>query len=290
MTLVLAHIAAALAVGVAEAGDHPTGLVAVLGVLAVAALLLLAGPVAALRTRAAAAAATPEELAEPPSDLPAALVALLVGHRGRGRRSAVAATVLQLAERGQLRIDGFDAERFELTVVPNARGELPFEWYVLQNLRGGASEAQGRTLEGPPLWGEGMWRRPRLGTFERDVIQVAANRAFLTPAASAAVLFVLPMALATCMLAINSGAAVAVLSWGYGPGAFIGLFAAVALGQRRTRAGEQEAARWLAHARWLRRTANLDDVGVPAFTVWGHHLTIAVATGVAPRVAAALAP
>lgn len=288
--LVLLHAVAAVAVAASEADDRPAGLIAVAVVVGVAAFLVLVGPALALRARAAAEAATPPELAEPPSDLPPALVALLVGHRGRGRRAAVAATVLQLAERGQLRIDPLDAERFELTVVPDARGELPFEWYVLQNLRGGASEAQGRTVTGPPLWRPEMWRRPRLGTFERDVLQVAANRQLLTPVASAAVLFVLPMALAACMLALESGQAVAVLSWGFGPGAFVGLFAGVVLGHRRTPAGELEAARWLAHGRWLRRTANLDDVGVPAFLVWGHHLTNGVATGVAGTAADALSP
>lgn len=285
------HAVLALAAAVAGRDDEGTGaLVAVLVVLATSGALLAVGPVTAVRRRVAALAATPDELAEPPNDRHPALVALLVGARGPGFRSAVAATVLRLVERGQLRLEGLDAERFRLSVVPDARGEVPVEWYVLQNLLGGASRRQGRTLQGPPLWDDGMWRRPRLGTFERDVEQLAANERLLAPALSPFVLFFAPMALGACMLGLGSGLAVGVLTWGFGVGPFVGLGASSLFGRRRTATGEVEAARWLAHARWLRRTANLDDLGVPAFQVWGEHLTLAVATGVAPRAARALSP
>lgn len=291
--LVLTGLHAALALAAALAGRAEAGaggLIAVLVVLAVGGALLAVGPSTAARRRVAALAATPDELPEPPNDRHPALVALLIGARGPGFRSAVAATVLRLVERRQLALEGLDAERFRLTVVPDARGEVPVEWYVLQNLLGGAARHQGRTLAGPPLWDDGMWRRPRLGTFERDVKQLAANERLLAPALSPLVLLFAPMALGACMLWLESGLAVGVLAWGFGMGPFVGLGASSLFGLRRTAAGEVEAARWLAHARWLRRTANLDDLGVPAFQVWGGHLTLAVATGVAPRAARALSP
>lgn len=290
LALVAVHAALALGAAVAEADDHPTGLVAVVAVLAVSGALIAVGPAAAARRRVAALAATPDELAEPPNDRHPALVALVVGARGPGFRSAVAATVLRLLERGQLELEALDARAFRLTVVPGARGEVPVEWYVLQNLLGGASREQGRTRTGPPLWEEGAWRRPRLGTFERDVKQLAANERLLAPALSPFVLALAPLALAGAMLAVGSPLAIGVLTWGFSAGPVIGLLASATFGYRRTADGEVEAARWLAHARWLRRTANLDDLGVPAFQVWGRHLTLAVATGVAPEAARALSP
>ncbi|MET0910366.1 MAG: hypothetical protein ABWZ99_12935, partial [Ilumatobacteraceae bacterium] len=48
----------------------------------------------------------------PPSDLEPALVAAVVGDTGRGARSAVAATLLALAYRGVIEIDGIDSERY----------------------------------------------------------------------------------------------------------------------------------------------------------------------------------
>lgn len=290
LVLFLAHVLAVVGVAVAERDEHPGQLVATAIVVAVFVALLVARPLRVFGSRVVAAASTPEELPEPPSGRHPAIVALLVADRMPGLRLAVAATVLRLLEREQLRLDALDAERFELTVEPMARGEEPVEWYVIQNLRGGASREQGRTVDGPPLWRSEMWRSPRLGTFERDLRRMAMNAKLLAPVLSGLVLFVLPLALGVCLVTSGSGAAIGVRTWGFSIGPIIGMGAASLLGTRRTAAGAAEAARWEAHGRWLERSANLDDVGVPAFLVWGGHLTNAVATGVAMRAARALAP
>lgn len=285
------HVAAAIAVAVDGADDHPVGSTGVLAVVGVAAVLLAWVPARAAATRARAGLATPEELREAPSDQHPAVVALLCHDRADGLRMAVAATVLALVERRQLRLEPLDARRFELTVIPLARGESPIEWYVIQTLRGGASREQGRTVDGPPLFRASMWRRrPNLATFERDLHQLATNSGLLAPVLSRAVLFGAPVAIGACLVGFDHVAAVVVRTWGFSGGPIVGIIAAALLGVHRTAAGEAEAARWRAHGRWLERNANLADVGVPAITVWGEHLTRAVATGVAPDVAEALSP
>jgi hypothetical protein len=277
-------------VAVDGADEHAAGATGVGVVVVVGAVTLAWRPMRAAGSRAAAAVATPDELREPPSDQHPAVVALLVHGRAAGLRMAVAATVLALVEQRQLRLEPLDAQRFELSVVPLARGRVPIEWYVIQALRGGASREQGRTLTGPPLFREEMWRAPRLGTFERDLRQMATNSKLLAPVLSGVVLFVVPIALGACLVGFDSVAAVAVRTWGFSFGPVVGIVASALLGVHRTAVGELESARWEAHGRWLERNANFDDLGVPAFQVWGEHLTLAVATGVAPRAASALSP
>jgi hypothetical protein len=290
LVLFVVHVAAAVAVAVDGADEHAAGATGVGVVVVVGGVTLAWRPIRAAGSRAAAAVATPDELREPPSDQHPAVVALLVHGRTAGLRMAVAATVLALVERRQLRLEPLDAQRFELSVVPLARGGVPIEWYVLQALRGGASREQGRTLTGPPLFREEMWRAPRLGTFERDLRQMATNSKLLAPVLSGVVLFVVPIALGACLVGFDSVAAVAVRTWGFSFGPVVGIVASALLGVHRTAAGEVESARWEAHGRWLARNANFDDLDVPAITIWGEHLTRAVATGVAPRAARALSP
>ena len=89
----------------------------------------------------------------PPSDLEPALVAVVVGDAGPGERSAVAATLLGLAHRGVIRIDGIDSERYTLTIPPGARGATTFEEAALSELRPQGMVTATATLTGPPLWG-----------------------------------------------------------------------------------------------------------------------------------------
>jgi hypothetical protein len=90
----------------------------------------------------------------PPSDLEPALVGIVVGDTGPGERSAVAATLLALAHRGVIKIDGIDSERYTLTIPSRARGTTAFEEAALAELRPQGQLNATATLTGPPLWGE----------------------------------------------------------------------------------------------------------------------------------------
>jgi hypothetical protein len=256
--------------------------------IVIAAVALLARPLTTARARAAAARATPEELSHWPDDLHPAVVGLLVRGRGRGERSMVAATVLELAHREQLAIDGLDAVNFTVTVPPAARGHVPFEFYVIQNLRFGAGPDETVTLQGPPLWGEGQWNSPSMSSFRRDVLQLAKNLKLQAGGAAGGVALLAIVAMGFVGLRTDPvrWMAMVVLFGGWVVTGIAGFVIAEGLSP----AGERARAKWLAYARWLRSNAELDDVDVPGFLVWGRHLVYGTILGCCPRVAAALSP
>ena len=87
---------------------------------------------------------------------------MLVGGSGGGDRSVVAGTLLGLAARREIRIDGIDSERFALRIPSSTVGGDDFERLLLTALRPQGQAAAEVTLTGPPLWSDGPhpWLRP----------------------------------------------------------------------------------------------------------------------------------
>jgi len=106
----------------------------------------------------------------PPSDLEPAVVSVLVGGAGPGDRSAVAAVLLGLAERGAIDIDGTDSRRYTLAIPAGERGDV-FEEVVLSELRPQGQKTSTATLTRPPLWGAGG------ASVERRLARVAGSAA-----------------------------------------------------------------------------------------------------------------
>ncbi len=99
---------------------------------------------------AGATEGVPEEITEPPSELPPAVVGMLVGLIGSGDRSVVAGTLLGLAARREVRIDGIDAERFTLRIPASTVGVDEFERLLLSALRPQGQAAAEVTSPGRP--------------------------------------------------------------------------------------------------------------------------------------------
>jgi len=219
-----------------------------------------------------------------PSDLEPAVVAVLVGDAGRGDRSAVAAVLLGLAERGAIEIDGIDSQHYTLTIPAGARGNV-FEEVVLSELRPQGQQTSTATLTGPPLWGAGG------ASVERRLARVAGNAArearLLRVTLTAWVLVPASFAMGVVALLGSSGSTgLAVAMMLIGP--VVAVAATVLTGTSLTAKGRAERDRWLSYGSWLRSNSQLHDVGAPGIATWGEPLVYATVLGAAPTAAAAL--
>ncbi len=220
----------------------------------------------------------------PPSDLEPAVVAVLVGGTGRGARSAVAATLLALAERGVIQIDGIDSQRYTLTIPPGARGN-EFEEVVLSELRPQGQRTATATLTGPPLWGAGG------ASVERRLAIVAgsaARTARLVRVTLTAWVLV-PASLMMGVAAIVGSGGSSWLAWTMTlVGPLVAVVAMVLTGTSLTAKGRDEREKWLAYGSWLRANSQLHEVGAPGIATWGEPLVHAAVLGAAPAAAAVL--
>jgi len=220
----------------------------------------------------------------PPSDLEPAVVAVLVGDTGRGARSAVAATLLALAERGAIQIDGIDSQRYTLTIPPGATGNQ-FEEVVLSELRPQGQRTSTATLTGPPLWGAGG------ASVERSLAIVAENAArtaqLLRATLTAWVL--VPASLVMGVVALIGSGGSSRLAWAMTlVGPLVAVVAIWLTGTSLTAKGRAERERWLAYGSWLRTNSQLHDVGAPGIATWGEPLVYATVLGAAPTAAGSL--
>ncbi len=223
----------------------------------------------------------------PPGDLEPALAGLVVGASGPGERSLVAGTLLALAHRGVITIEGVDSQRFVLTVPAGARGKTPFEEAVLAELRPQGQLTATATFTGPPLWGPAgakvSRRLRRVATF------TALRQRLVRVTLSAIVL--LPVSLAMGVIALIGSGGLSPLGWFAAVGGPLLAVATVVLtGVSLTGRGRRERRRWLAYGDWLRANSQLADVGAPGVAVWGEVLPYAAALGAAPTAAKALSP
>jgi hypothetical protein len=221
----------------------------------------------------------------PPSSLEPALVGVVVGDAGRGQRSVVAATLLALAHRGVIRLDGLDSERYTLTVPPGARGSTPTEEAVLSELRPQGQLTSTATFSGPPLWGKDS---PQVAKRLAKVVAKEAHKARLVRVTLAATVLV-PASLAIGIVALIGTGGGSWLAWVVTfAGPVLAAFAALLTGTNLTARGRAERAQWLQYGDWLRANSEMEHVGAPGIATWGEPLIYAAALGAAPTAAAAL--
>jgi hypothetical protein len=222
----------------------------------------------------------------PPSAIEPAVVGALVGDAGPGRRSAVAATLLSLAHRGIIRIDGITSERYTLTVPTGAVGRTEIEEAVLAELRPQGLVTSTATLTGPPLWAAASGT-----TVSRRVAGLAGAAArqarFVRVTLTAWVL--IPASLAMGIAASIATGGTSALAWVITiVGPVVALGAVIATGTSLTAKGRAERAQWLEYGAWLRENSQLGGVGAPGIAVWGEPLVYAAVLGAAPDAATAL--
>jgi hypothetical protein len=222
-----------------------------------------------------------------PSGLEPALAGFTVGDARSGDRSAVAGTLLELARRDVISIDGIDSTRFTLTVPPGARGATVFEEAVLAKLRPQGQLNASATLTGPPLWG------PEGRSVARSLARVLLVQAFrqrLAKLTLSAVVLV-PASIAMGVVAVIGSRGMSALGWfAVLGGPVLAMIAALTSGVTLTPTGREERRRWLAYADWLRANTQLRNVGVPGVAIWGEVLPHAAALGAAPLAAESLSP
>jgi hypothetical protein len=190
-----------------------------------------------------------------------ALVGVVVGASGRGDRSALAGTLLDLAHRGVIRLDGLDAQRPQGQVGATA------------------------TLTGPPLWGAGT---PALERRLRRVGRLSARRAGLVRVTLSA-LVLLPATVAMGLVAVIGAGGLSALGWfAVFGGPVLALGATYLTGWSLTRSGQRQRDQWVGFGRWLRDNSELAEVGAPAVAVWGDVLAYAAVLGAAAAAARAL--
>jgi hypothetical protein len=221
----------------------------------------------------------------PPSTLEPALVSVVVGGAGPGDRSITAATLLALAHRGVIRIEGLDSQRYTLTVPMGARGSTPTEEAVLDELRPQGQTTSTATFTGPPLWGDDA---PAVARRLKKVVMKEAHKAKLLRVTLAAGVLV-PASLAMGLVALIGSQGDSILAWIVTfAGPVVAFFAAALTGVNLTARGRTERDRWVRYGEWLRANSQLEDVGAPGIVTWGEPLIYATVLGAAPKAAKAL--
>lgn len=261
--------------------------------VALAAWLLLLG-LFALATRARTPDPGPEAL-ELPGDEPPAVVAMLTDG-WEVDREAVPATLIDLAARKILAIEGVGPERFIVRLRPNAStaGLTFYEQQVLSHVRELASGDGTVPCEalttGPEDSSKAWWKR-----FQASVVEDARARGLsrgrwskwmLTVLGAAALV---PSVLVALALVVtppkDSGDDENPV------GAFIGITAIAWFGlmavptklraERDTPAGREAAARWLGLRDHLAATGGFDEAPPASVAIWDRFLSYGAALGVA---------
>jgi hypothetical protein len=283
--------------GIPEHGSRPGAILMTALLAAMVAWIVLRAVWSKGASAAQRAAGTPDPVAGmravPPDQLEPALVGAVVGKSARGDRSAVAATLVELARRGVITFSGNDDRRFTVTVPAGASGASPFEQAVLSGLRSkqsGGSTVEALVLVAPPLWGpdgaavaKRLWRVLLRESMRQKLTRVSPPAALLVP-----------LTLAIGVLGIGGSIGGAVFAWIV---TIIGGLIAIGLASSRvvvlTSRGRAEQAEWTDYATWLRSDAgngHLADADPWDVATVGETLAYATALGAAPRVARLLSP
>jgi hypothetical protein len=236
--------------------------------IAIPFLITLIALLRAASVRRRATRDVPEELADAPSDLPPAVVSLLHAEADDIGDDAIAATILDLARRRALSIEGISGERYALAV--SGSSTRPGEAALLAALSGASP------ITGPPLpigKGGDWWRALR-----RDVVAIARETGLLRRRYPSGLFLSAVVALAITTIPLYARSPEALVA---------GLVVAAILaavpfigGFVLTAAGHRERARWEAYRRHL-LAADLGDVPAAGVIVWESALVYAAALGVA---------
>jgi hypothetical protein len=239
----------------------------------------------AIRTayvRRRAAAGVPDELDDPPSARRAALVSLLEAEGQDIGGEAIAGTLLELAQRGAISVEGVTSERYLLRTTGSGRSAAENE--LLGALRGAAT-ADGAVAGPPlPLAADGTWWR----TLRQEAV-IDARNARLLRRRYPSVLFLASVFALTITTIPLYAKTPELLVAGFVDAAILSAIPFVG-GYVLTKAGLEERARWRAYRSHLQNQAELGDVGAPGVVVWGPHLVYAAALGIATTAVRDLTP
>ena len=237
------------------------------------------------RARERYRATFPDQLVDPPDTLDPAVVGLLLADARKLDQDAVAGTVLDLAHRKVLTIDGYGPDRWVLKVPASAHGDLPVEQVVLDGLR---AQAPGGEVTGPPLWADkhpSWWRSYRAAVFKRAKDEGLVRRRFrvlyVGPFAAGIVCATWPLWANQSTIWIVPVASIA-----------LGLVFALPLGGgfEPTLTGVKAAGQWQAFGRYAEAQGHWEDVGPAGIVVWGPYLAYGTVLGTCPFATAQLAP
>ena len=262
-------------------------------------LVLLA--VLAGATRARTPDAGPEAL-DLPGDEPPAVVAMLTGGWEVGHE-AVPATLIDLAARKIVAIEGIGLDRFVVRLRPSAStaGLTSYEQQVLSHVRALASPdgtVPGEALTtGPADGSKDWWKRFQGSVVEdargRGLSQGRWSRWMLLLLGGAAVVPAALIALAFVFVPPEEGA-----EEENPVGAFLGVtamawFPLMTLprklrAERDTPAGREAAARWLGLRNHLEGSGGFTDAPPAAVAIWDRYLSYGAAMGVAAGAVRAL--
>jgi hypothetical protein len=236
------------------------------------------------RDRRRRSAAFTEQVVDPPDDLSPALVALIDADGHRVDREGVAGTLLDLAHRRLVGIDGFADQQFVLRLPDDDSGTTVAERIVLDALR---HEHPSGEVTGPPVWGEGKpgwWP-----AYRREVLREGREAGLVRRRFR--VVIVGPFA-----------AGIVAATWPFWAAdriwlvpiilLFFGLLFLVPLGGgfETTERGFAAACRWRAFGRYAEDHGSLGDVGAAGVVVWGPYLSYGAVLGSAPLAARDLSP
>lgn len=232
--------------------------------------------------------ASPGTLELPGDQTPA--VVNLITHRWQLKRSAVAATLIDLAARRDVDLEERDNGLFVRTRAGRDNIDLrPHERLVLEHVRSrtsGGIVPVGALTTGPASIADGWWRR-----FRGAVVDLARADGLSRRRCPRCVLVALGVgAVIVAMFVSGAVSANFTIHRGGrtsdpGPLAFFGALIplagslAVLEGERETRAGRAAAARWLGYARVLRDDPVLCASSPTAVAVWDRHLAYGAAVG-----------
>lgn len=241
---------------------------------ALGAIILIGGPTSLyllwyVRGRDQPVGLVAEQISEPPSDLPAAVVGTLVDERADLKD--IIAGILDLARRGALRmeeqkIEGFlgigSGRDFVFHLQDAAKAIYPYEQTLLQALFGGRTQVKLSDLR------QKFYKF--IPTLQRELYQEVVRAGFF-PADPQSIRrrWVILGALGLVVAVLGACALVGLLGdyteWAFCPAASLGVTAlgVIILGNympRRTAKGAEETAKWLAFKRYLQYLEKQSDL------------------------------
>jgi hypothetical protein len=220
------------------------------------------------RLRERAVRDVPNEISDPPSDLAPAVVSLLhAGGRDIGD-DAVAATVLDLAQRKTIALEGIGGQRYTIKVT--GASNRPGEAALLAEL------APHGEVVGPPL---PVDRKGRWWTaMRRDVSTIARSGGLLRRRYPSGLFLTAVVALAITTIPLYARSPESLVA-GFVVAAILAAIPFVG-GFVLTAEGHRQRAQWQAYRRHL-TAADLGDVDPAGVIIWERALVYAAALGVA---------
>lgn len=236
--------------------------------IAIPFLITLIVIVRSARLRERAVRDAPDELSEPPSDLAPAVVSLLYAGGHDIGDDAVAATVLDLAQRKTITLDGISGQRY--TIKVNGSSNRPGEAALLAEL------APHGEVVGPPLPADrnGRWWK----AMRRDVSTIARSGGLLRRRYPSGLFLTAVVALAITTIPLYARSPETLVA-GFVVASILAALPFVG-GFVLTAEGHRQRAQWQAYRRHL-TAADLDDVDPAGVIIWERALVYAAALGVA---------